>query len=163
MKKINKNTLILILALLSLNVLGQNSISFTAIVNSEIKSIEDEYVTFKIVNKSKNALLIPSILKIDNFLYKGPDLDIGVETYFFDANEYKLIDSCFILSQPIIPEEGILIRKYKKGVEFMYTSSLPMACVFMKGKYKIRFSFVGKFDNGRTKRVVSGWHYFLKL
>jgi hypothetical protein len=136
----------------------QFSIDFDVKVNKTIGSRSETYIQFQIRNKSKNALLIPSIPSYNSIYFKSPNIDLGYELYSFQNGKYILQDSCYIL--PVIPNEGITVEKYTGNSIFRYDMSLPVDCFNSNKKFKIRFTFFANFEDGPKKKFVSDWYFF---
>ena len=153
---------IVVLSSINLESQIQSSIEFKILnLRSEINSREETFFNFQLSNNSNKTFLVPNIISFNNISNKNPNLDIGYEVYREAAgNSFILLDSCFILDNPLIPEEGIINYKYPKGSIFLHESQLPLYCMYQKGRYKIRFNFFLKEDNGRKIRINSKWYYF---
>ncbi len=129
-------------------------------LKQKINSLDDANISFQIENKSQLALLIPSILSYNSIYDQAPNLDLGFELFAFHNNRYEVRDSCFMLLQPIIPQEGIIIRKYKTNDIIFYSIGLPVGCFGFNRKFKIRFTFYANYENGSKRKFVSNWYFF---
>lgn len=130
-------------------------------IKKEFKDISDRYIRFKITNRVTKNLLIPNVIYFNNIMNRNLNLDIGFELCKVLDTTCNINDSCDILSQPLIPEEGYKLRPYKKNASFYYPSILPFGCFVEKGKYKIRFTYFPK--NKGYKKIQSQWYTFIVL
>ena len=101
--------------------------------------MDQALVSFKLCNNSNKTYIIPSVISYNSISDKNPNINIGYEVYRKEEskNSFVLLDSCFIHNNPLIPEEGIVINKYKRRNRFFYESQLPINCIYKKGSYKI--------------------------
>ncbi len=128
-------------------------------IKSEFKTINDSYFNFKITNRSDTPLLIPNVIYFNNLSFTNRvDLDFAFEIYKMVDNKWLLLDSCAILGQPLIPEEGYLLREYRKNTCYSIPSMLPISCISNNGDYRIRFIYFPK--NKGYKRIQTQWYIF---
>jgi len=128
-------------------------------IKSEFKTINDSYFSFTITNKSDAPLLIPNVIYFNNLSFANQtDLDFAFEIYKMVNNKWLLLDSCAILGQPLIPEEGYVLKEYSKNTSYSIPSMLPLSCIFSKGDYRIRFTYFPR--NKGYKRNQTQWYAF---
>lgn len=128
-------------------------------LKKEFKEVEDRYITFKLTNLSNIPLLIPNVIYFGNVRKKlMSDLDFGFELCKVINGVRMIDDSCSLLLQPLIPEEGYKLNSYKKGSPFSWPSIMPFGCFTEKGEYQIRFTYFPK--NKGYREVKSKWFSF---
>jgi len=140
---------------------AQKGITFKVLeIKKEINSWQEASITFRLINNTSEIIQIPNVIEYNNLYGKFFDLDIGYELYRKENNgKFVLLDSCFRLAQPTIPEEGILLKDYGKGQIFSCKSSLPNGCMTAKNKYKIRFTFFFRKPSTGKNKLTSKWFY----
>jgi hypothetical protein len=123
---------------------------------NQIKSDSDRYVTFVVKNRSDKNLLIPNVIAYNNISNKNLNLDFAFELCEIVNGKCVMNDSCYLYTQPLIPEEGYKLKAYKKNAIFYYYSYLPHGCLMENRNYKIRFTYFPK--NSGYKKIQSQWY-----